>query len=188
MSNFLEERRQSLEEKFFRRESSKQIEAMKEEQIKTNTLDDLRRASGMDDEEVLSKMLESGLTGETVAALSLVPLLQVAWADGKIQDAERNAILRGAEGKGIEKNSQAWKLLSGWLHDVPREDLFDAWKAYIHAMGKDLLNESQFKLLKTQILAFAVGVAESAGGFLGIGTIAKAENDILARIESAFDQ
>ena len=184
--DFLKERRQSLEEEFFRRQNQDSLAQMKQELQDNNTRDGLRRASGMDNDVVLDKMLELGLTGETVAALSLVPLLTVAWADGKMQDAEKTAILHGAEGKGIDKDSPAWKILSDWLAEEPPSELFDAWSSYIQAMGKELLNEQQFDTLKSQIVTFAKGVAEAAGGFLGIGSVAKAESDAIARIESAF--
>ena len=42
-------------------------------------------------------------------------------------------------------------------------------------------------LLKSQILAFAQTVAESAGGFLGIKKVSAAEQAALAQIEGAFD-
>jgi len=184
--DFLKERRQSLEEEFFRRQNQASLETMKRELQTHNTRDGLRRASGMDNDAVLDKMLEIGLTAETVAALSLVPLIHVAWADGKIQSSEADAILRGAEGKGISKDSPAWDVLSSWLHEEPAPALFEAWRAYIQAMGKELLNESQFAILKTQIVNFAQGVAEAAGGFLGIGSIAQAEGDAIGRIEAAF--
>ena len=184
--DFLKERRQCLEEEFFRRQNQQSLDRMKKELQQHNTRDGLRQASGMDNDAVLDKMLEIGLTAETVAALSLVPLIHVAWADGQMQDSESSAILRGAEGKGITKSSPAWDVLSSWLKEPPAPTLFEAWRSYVQAMGKELLNESQFAILKTQIVNFAQGVAEAAGGFLGLGTIAKAEGDALAQIEAAF--
>ncbi|MBT8495261.1 MAG: hypothetical protein KJO07_19600 [Deltaproteobacteria bacterium] len=159
---------------------------MKLELQESSTREELRRASGMDNNEVLDKMLELGLTGETVAALSLIPPLHVAWADGRMQEPERSAILHGAEGKGIDKGSPAWQMLEDWLSSEPPPAMFEAWSAYIQALGKELLNDQQFSTLKSQILAFAKGVAAAAGGFLGIGSIAKAESQAIAHIESAF--
>lgn len=184
--DFLKERRESLEEKFFHRQNQEHLDAMRKDLKRDSGRDGLRRASGMDNEEVLDQMVEVGLSGETVAALSLVPLIHVAWADGKIQEAEREAILRGAEGKGIAKGTPAWETLSSWLSRQPGPELFEAWKSYVQAMGRELLTDSQFAILKTQIVTFARGVAESAGGFLGLGTVAKAEGEALARIEAAF--
>lgn len=184
--DFLKERRQALEEQFFRRQNQASVESMRQKLQAQNTRDGLRQASGMDNDVVLDRMLEIGLTAETVAALSLVPLLHVAWADGKMQETECDAILKGARAKGISKDSPAYDVLSSWLQEQPSPALFEAWKSYIQAMGKELLNETQFSTLKSQILTFARGVADAAGGFLGIGTIADTENEALAHIEAAF--
>jgi len=40
---------------------------------------------------------------ETVLALQLVPLAAVAWADGKIEPREREAVLKAAAAQGIEE-------------------------------------------------------------------------------------
>src|SRR4030095_2790447 len=126
-----------------------------------------------------------GLKANTIAALSLVPLIEVAWADGEIQDNERNAILQGAHGKGLEVGSDGYDLLQSWLKKQPKGDLFDAWQAYIKALTGQL-NDEQNKLLKNQIVGFAKMVAAAAGGFLGIGKVSASEEKVLARIESAF--
>ena len=119
------------------------------------------------------------------AALSLVPLLMVAWADGTVQDNERNAILQGAHGKGLEEGTDGYELLQTWLAKRPSDDLFAAWEAYIKALAGQL-NDEQNRLLKTQIVNFAKVVAESAGGFLGVGRVSSTEEKVLARIADAF--
>jgi len=149
------------------------------------TKDELRKVSGMTDEAVLDQLVALGLTGKTIAALSLVPLIWVAWADGVIQDNERVAILQGAHGKGLEEGSAGYQLLEGWLAKRPDETLFSAWEAYIKTLTAQL-NDEQNRLLKTQIVNFARVVAESAGGFLGIGRVSGSEEKVLTRIGAAF--
>jgi len=139
----------------------------------------------MTDEAVLEKLVGLGLRANTIAALSLVPLIQVAWADGAIQDNERTAILQGAHGKGLEKGTDGYELLQAWLSKRPSDALYDAWEAYIKALASQL-NDEQNRLLKNQIVGFAKMVAASAGGFLGIGRVSASEEKVLARIESAF--
>jgi hypothetical protein len=151
------------------------------------TKDELRKVSGMTDEAVLDRLVALGLTGKTIAALSLVPLIWVAWADGVIQDNERVAILQGAHGKGLEEGTAGYQLLEGWLARRPDEGLFSAWEAYIKTLTAQL-NDEQNRLLRTQIVNFARVVAESAGGFLGIGRVAGSEEKVLARIGAAFDR
>src|SRR5215510_11969848 len=149
--------------------------------------DELRKASGMSDDAVLDRLVALGLRANTIAALSLVPLIEVAWADGEIQDNERNAILQGAHGKGLEKGSDGYELLQSWLKKRPQPSLIEAWEAYIKALTGQL-NEEQNRLLKNQIVGFAKMVAAAAGGFLGIGRVSKSEEKVLARIEAAFQR
>lgn len=181
----LEERGRALENQFFEKENQKKLEAMRAKEAAQATREELRKASGMTDDAVLDKLVALGLKTNTIAALSLVPLIEVAWADGEIQDNERNAILQGAHGKGLEQGSDGYELLQSWLRKKPTTELFDAWDAYIKALTAQL-NDEQNKLLKNQIVGFAKMVAASAGGFLGIGKVSSGEEKVLARIEGAF--
>ena len=112
MSESLETRGQALEDEFFHKEDQRKLAEIKHKLDDQTSKDQLRKASGMTDEVVLDKLVDLGLTANTIAALSLVPLIAVAWADGTMQDNERNAILQGAAGKGIEDGSDAYRLLS----------------------------------------------------------------------------
>ena len=181
----LEERGRALENQFYEKENQQKLAAMKQKLDSQGTKDELRKASGMSDDAVLEKLVALGLRGNTIAALSLVPLIQVAWADGKIQDNERTAILQGAHGKGLEKGTPGYELLQTWLGKKPSDELIVAWEAYIKALASQL-NDEQNRLLKNQIVGFAKMVAGAAGGFLGIGRISHDEEKVLHRIESAF--
>src|SRR5215467_7110 len=93
----LEERGRALENQFYEKENQEKLAAMKHKLDAQRTKDELRKASGMSDDAVLDQLVALGLRGNTIAALSLVPLIQVAWADGAVQDNERTAILQGAQ-------------------------------------------------------------------------------------------
>ena len=184
--DFLKERRESLEEAFFHKESQEKLAAMKDRLASETDREELKKASGMSDDEVLDHLMAVGLRASTVAALSLVPLVHVAWADGKIQADERAAILQAAESKHISKNSDAWNMLDGWLANKPEPVLFNTWKEYIEALSKELLTGRQMDSVKTQIVGFARGVAEAAGGFLGVSTVSGSEERALDEIAAAF--
>ncbi|MGE0870282.1 MAG: hypothetical protein AB7P03_17080 [Kofleriaceae bacterium] len=181
----LEDRGRALENQFYEKENQQKLAAMKQKLDSQNTREELRRASGMADDAVLDKLVALGLRANTIAALSLVPLIAVAWADGAIQDNERTAILQGAHGKGLERGSDGYELLQTWLAKKPSTELFDAWESYINALVGQL-NAEQNRLLKNQILGFAKMVATAAGGILGIGKVSGSEEKVLQRIEGAF--
>jgi len=181
----LEERGRALENQFYDKQNHDKLAAMKSKLESQSSKDDLRKVSGMTDDAVLDKLVHLGLSANTIAALSLVPLIQVAWADGVIQDNERTAILQGAHGKGLEQGTPGYELLQSWLAQRPSDELMEAWEAYIHALVAKL-NDEQNRLLKSQIIGFAKMVAAAAGGFLGIGRVSASEEKVLHRIESAF--
>jgi|HubBroStandDraft_6_1064221.scaffolds.fasta_scaffold51417_3 hypothetical protein len=181
----LEERGRALENQFYDKQNQDKIAAMKSKLDTQSSKEDLRKVSGMTDDTVLDKLVHLGLAANTIAALSLVPLIQVAWADGAIQDNERTAILQGAHGKGLDKGSAGYELLQSWLAKRPSDELIDAWEAYIKALIGQLSDE-QNRLLKNQIVGFAKMVAAAAGGFLGIGRVSASEEKVLHRIEAAF--
>jgi hypothetical protein len=183
----LEERGRALENQFYEKENQAKLAAMKSKLDSQGSKDELRKASGMSDDAVLDRLVALGLRANTIAALSLVPLIQVAWADGKIQDNERTAILQGAHGKGLEKGTPGYELLQSWLAKRPSDELIDAWEAYIKALVGQL-SEEQNRLLKNQIVGFAKMVAAAAGGFLGIGKVSASEEKVLHRIEAAFSK
>jgi len=183
----LEDRGRALENQFYDKENAEKLAAMKGKLDSQRSKDELRKASGMADDAVLDKLVTLGLRGNTIAALSLVPLIQVAWADGAVQANERTAILQGAHGKGLEAGTDGYELLETWLHDAPPDDLFVAWEAYIKALASQL-NDEQNRLLRNQIVGFAKMVAASAGGVFGIGKVSASEEKVLHRIEAAFDR
>jgi len=181
----LEERGRALENQFYEKENQEKLTTMKHKLDSQRSKDELRKASGMTDDAVLERLVALGLRANTIAALSLAPLIQVAWADGTIQDNERTAILQGAHGKGLEEGSDGYDLLQTWLKREPGDELFTAWEAYIKALAAQL-NDEQNRLLKNQIVGFAKMVAASAGGILGFGKVSASEEAVLHRIEAAF--
>ncbi|HMG57061.1 MAG TPA: hypothetical protein VK601_26360 [Kofleriaceae bacterium] len=183
----LEERGRALENQFYEKENQEKLAAMKHKLDTQQSKDELRRASGMSDDAVLEQLVTLGLRGKTIAALSLVPLIQVAWADGAIQDNERVAILQGAHGKGLEEGTDGYDLLQTWLKRRPGDELFVAWEAYIKALAAQL-NDEQNRLLRNQIVGFAKLVATAAGGILGFGKVSATEEKVLTRIEAAFQR
>jgi len=182
----LEDRGKALEEEFFRDEETKAISERKTAEKQNVSKEALRAVSGMDDEEVLDKLLDLGVSADTISALSLVPLVEVAWADGKVQQREREAILQAAHGKGIEKETPACDLLTAWLAKKPDAKLLDAWVAYVGALDTQL-TKGQLAILKRQVVDRAQLVARVAGGILGLMSVSAAEKAVIAKLEAAFD-
>jgi len=182
----LGDRRKALEEEFFRRENERLAAEMKLRRLAEEAKTQMRGISGISDEAVLDKLVELGIGGETLAAMTLVPLVEVAWADGQMDDKERDAILKGAEAQGVERGTPPFALLEDWLVNRPPPRLLAAWREYVGALCDEMLPEDR-KKLKHDVLSRARTVAEAAGGFLGMGNkVSAEEGQVYAILETAF--
>jgi len=126
-----------------------------------------------------------GIRTETLAALTLVPLVRVAWADQHLDTEERSAVLRGAESVGIAPDSPDHALLRAWLEERPDPRIFEAWRDFVAALCARLSIEGQLEL-REDLLGRAREVAAAAGGFLGVRTISRREEAVLRELESVF--
>ncbi|HSL84481.1 MAG TPA: hypothetical protein VLF66_17040 [Thermoanaerobaculia bacterium] len=181
----LGERKKALEEQFFARQEKELRERVRREAESKARRQALAEASGIRDEAVLDHLASLDLDGETVAALSLVPLVEVAWADGTLHDNEREAVLRAARESGVAPDTAAGALLESWLETRPDAELLTAWEGYVEALVAGL-DGAERQALRHELLDRARAVAESAGGFLGMGKVSDAETAMLARLERAF--
>ena len=179
----LRDRGRSLEDEFFRREDKRLIEQLTALRAAEATREALGKASGITTPAVLDKLIELGIRAETVAALSIVPLVEVAWADGAIDTKERRAVLERA---GVPQDSTAGALLMTWLERRPDAKLLTAWTHLVQAMSQQLGPEEAARL-KTGLLERARAVAGASGGTFGLGSkISSAEASVLAKLEAAF--
>lgn len=182
----MEERGRALEEAFFKKQHAEQLEKLRQKEAHEEARRALVEASGIDDMDLIDRLVAIGIHAETLAALTLIPLVEVAWADGHVDDRERTAILKGAESSGLEHDSPSLELLMIWTRDRPAPDMLTSWKQYIGALCSELSTE-QTKHLEERILGRARVVAEAAGGFLGLGSkVSAAEEAVLRELQQAF--
>lgn len=182
----LGDRRKALEEAFFARQERELVERFRRQSAAREHREALAHAAGISDEATLDRLLALEISPETLAALSLAPLVAVAWADRSVDAPEREAVTAAAREAGVEPGSPAEALLDGWLRKRPGPELMGAWKAYVRALAQGLDEEGRRRLCE-DLLARARRVAEAAGGFLGMGTVSEAERETLDELERAFE-
>ena len=107
----LGDRGKSLEDEFFRKENARAIERLRELKERTTSRETLAKAIGITNEKIIDRLIELGIRPEIVSALAIVPLVEVAWADGSLDAKERQAVLERAEKSGIAPGTADHDLL-----------------------------------------------------------------------------
>ncbi|MCA9103873.1 MAG: hypothetical protein KDA83_00525 [Planctomycetales bacterium] len=179
-------RGQALEDAFFYQKDQQLLERLKVEIQAKEAKEQLAAVSGLTDEHLLSALIAAGIRAETLACVSLIPLVAVAWADGKLESAEKQAIERALHEKGLPNNPVAVELVGAWLGQPPAEALMNTWEEYVGVLSSTL-EATQFSLLRDDVLSRAEAVAKAAGGFLNVvNTISRSEQLVLDRLKAAF--
>jgi hypothetical protein len=175
----------SLEESFFAKENERLLQKLREKEALEERRLAFKESLNLDNDEVIDALIALELEPQTVAAFSIVPLVTMAWADGEIQSKERAAIIRAAEERGIEQGSANHDLLENWLKRQPGPELMDTWKGYVDALRASL-DPMIYDALRERVVSRTRAVAKAAGGILGLGSISKAEQAMLDRLEQSL--
>lgn len=183
----LEGRGRSLEEEFFHREDQRLIARLRALKETETAREALAKATGITNSDVLDKLAALGIKPETVVALSLVPLVEVAWADGSLDDKERRSVMASARESGLGPDSAEHALLEAWLQRRPEPRLLLAWTHLVQGM-REKLDSKEVVALRSKLIERARLVARASGGTLGLGSkVSHAEEEMLQRLDRAFN-
>ena len=177
----LHDRGRALEEEYFRKKNRELIEKMQREARDDQARRDMGAQLGVSDPEMLRELQRLGFTPETVPLLPLVPVVQVAWADGDVTDAERSALFKVARARGIAEGSAAYHQLASWLADRPSADVFAGATRLIRAI-LDAPAGDQTRLSGDELVTYCESIAAASGGLFGLNKISSEERAILASL------
>lgn len=180
------DRGRALEEEYFRRREQELIEKLRQRAQADAAKQQLAEQAGVADEEILQDLQELGYTPETVALLYLVPLVQVAWAEGGVSDRERTLIVEAARARGIDADTSADAQLTQWLTTRPSEKLFEQTLRAIRAILESR-PAAEREASRTDLLTYSTAIAEASGGVLGLRSVSPEERALLARISSELE-
>jgi hypothetical protein len=173
------ERGRSLEEEYFRRKDKELIEKMRKAAAAEEGRVEMSKRTGLADPELLKELDALGFTPETVILLPLVPIVQVAWAEGGVSDAERQLIVKLARARGITEGSSADAQLMAWLDRRPADRVFADATRLIRAM-LDAPGHPGISVTADDLVKQAEAIASASGGMLGIiGRVSAEERQIL---------
>jgi hypothetical protein len=181
-----EQRRRALEDAFFKERDKELLARLKGELEAFEERQTIGHVSGIMDQQVLLDLVQAGVRAETLVAMRLVPLVEVAWCDGTVAPEERAAVLNAAATLDIHPGSAPYELLSRWLEQHPDPRVVVAWKEYVHELARALPKATAAEMKKYTIDR-CTRVAAAAGGFLGLATISKHEHAKIDEFARAWD-
>jgi len=178
-----QKRERALEDSFFHARNQELLAQLKKKMSADNAKQAIRDICHIDDEQVLDNLVAAGIGGESIAALSIAPLVLVAWADGSITDDERRAVMTAAKDEKVDV--VCIELLEDWLSQRPDDTLKQAWIGYAGVLASNLPPQ-ELKRLRASVLDRAERVAKASGGVMGLNRVSTSERAMLDDLKAAF--
>ena len=176
--NPLADRGRSLEEDYFRKKDRELLERMRAATAADAARKELGSVTGLAGADV-EELQSLGFTPDTISLLPIVPLLQVAWAEGGVDAQERALILQLARARGVTEGSAADTQLTRWMTSAPSASVFAGATRLVSAM---IDGDAGVGLTRDQLVAYCEQVAAASGGFLGMKKISAEEKALLTTI------
>jgi hypothetical protein len=174
-----------LENRFFFEENKilqEQYARLKQEM---ESAEALSKVSGITNQAILKELIAHNIRPETLAAISLVPIIEVAWADGTIDKKEEKAILEAMTARGMDDDRT---IVQEWLHKKPDAKCMALWKTYMRGLSQEI-SGTTMRDLENDMLLHARGVAEASGKIVGLfSPISADERAMLTNIELFFKE
>lgn len=161
-----QERERGIEAQWARKHDEELIQKLRERAKLDEISQALAKKLRVDDPSLRQRLIDLGVTHDTGPALFLAPLVAVAWADGKVSDREKDAILEMAAARGVEPATPVHDQVLEWLLRPPPRDLVDAALEVLRA-GISVLPDAERGQRVEAYAASYRRVAEASGGGLG---------------------
>ena len=172
-------KKRAHEEDYFQKKDLELIEKARRQAQAQQQLRELGERVGVTDPEISRELAELGFTPETVKLLPLMPVLEMAWAEGGVTPEERKMVVEVARARGVEDGSAADSQLTEWLDRRPEESVFRRAGRLIGAL---FVPGTRFTLTPDDIIKYCEAIADASGGIFGIRRVSSDERATLGRI------
>lgn len=178
---------QHMLDSMFAAENEELLAKLREQIKHDEQLEELSKAIGIDDKDLVQSLMDLGITAHSMAALTMYPMVCVAYADSVLNLEERDLIMKMASEWNMKPGDPGFEVLNHWLVEGPTEDGFAVWKKYIQAVMAQMTPQ-QVADLKLSIMNRSNAVATAVGDVLGRfgNRTNKAEDALLTEIASVF--
>lgn len=165
-----------------RRKDQERLEQGRQHHVREVKVRLLGEATGIADLATLEEFVTLGYTADTVQLPQLLPLVMVAWADGTVSSAERDAILEAATARHVGRESRASDLLADHLTHRPSEEIIDrnlrVLRTWMHALPEPQRTDNLHDLTSR-----CAQVASISRGLFGMGRkVSEGERRVMDRL------
>ena len=179
--NPLADRGRSLEADYFRKRDRELIEKMRQAAAVDEARREMSAKTGLQDTGLLQELQALGFTPETVPLLFFVPLVQMAWAEGGVSDAEKKMIVQLARARGIVEDGAADRQLAEWLSNKPDPKVVESATRLIRAM-LDTSAPAAGGLSGDDLVKYCEDIAAASGGIFGLNRVSADERALLSTL------
>lgn len=176
-------RERALEDEYFWKKDHEIIERLREKGRLEAERGELQAQLGIVDEQVLTDLQAAGFAPESLGLLHLIPLVEVAWAEGDVTPRERELVLALAARRGITEGTPPYRQLNEWLDRCPDARFFEVAYEAIRGM-LSRLDATARAQTEHDFLEWATKVAEATGGILGMVPACRDERECIKQIEA----
>lgn len=159
-------RGRSYEERYFHMKDAELVEKLRSVFQRNLDRDELRKITGVQDEKLLDRLLDVQVRGEMMTAFKLLPLVEIAWADGTLDHREADAVEHAASRFGMTPGP-AMERLREWLRRGPTPEVRALWRRYADEL-RNTLTPRQLSEFREDLLKTARGIADCSGGVLNV--------------------
>jgi len=174
-------RARAAEDDYFYKKDRELIEKFRQAAADEKTRSEMAAQIRINDPGLIEDLKALGFTPETVKVLPLMPIVQLAWAEGGVSPAERTLLVSLARDRGIAEGSPGDQLLSDWMTRAPSAATFTNAMRLIRAM-LDAAPAVGNTITADDIMRYCELIAEASGGIFGIGRVSSEERATLAQI------
>ncbi len=177
-----EARRSSFEEGYFRTKDAELVAKLRSVFQTRRDREELARLTGIGNDQVLDRLMAVQVKGEMLTAFKLLPLVEIAWADGACDQREADAVIEAAVRHGIPRESEALLRIREWLQRGPNPEARKAWAMYASELRK-VLTPEELATFREDLVRTAKQIANLSGGILStFFTVSGRESEIIRRI------